>query len=250
MTLPDYTTTAILVIILGLFAGSLVKGVLGAGIPAVGLPIMVMVIEPAQAVALFLVPVAISNIWQIVESGHYREAVERFWPFLILLMIGVWFGAGALTTLDPGVIALALGVVVIVTTLAQIATPNATFLQRHGRFVNPVAGALIGLCAGATGAFTPMIAYFAALRPPKNLFVTLLAFGAFMGSVPLYVRLVTEDHLSWPQFWASCLAMIPVAAGIATGYLLRKRISEAVFRRIVQVCLLILGAMLIWRGLN
>ena len=248
--LSDLSTTALLVILLGLFAGSLVKGVLGAGIPAVGLPIMVMVIDPARAVTLFLVPVAISNIWQIIESGHYREALGRFWPFLVALIIGVWFGAGALTNLEPRVIALALGCVVIVTTVAQISTPNATFLQRHGRIVNPLAGGLIGLCSGATGAFTPMIAYFAALRLHKNMFVTLLACGAFLGSIPLYLRLIEEGHLSWPQFTASALAVIPVGVGLTTGYLIRKRISEGVFRRIVQVCLLILGVMLIWRGLR
>jgi len=88
------------------------------------------------------------------------------------------------------------------------------------------------------------------MRLHKNLFVTLLAFGAFMGSVPLYLRLITEGHLSWPQFWASALGVVPMAVGITTGYLIRRRISEALFRRIVQAGLLILGAMLIWRGLN
>ena len=250
MTLPDFTTTALLVIILGIFTGSLVKGVLGAGIPAVGLPIMVMVIDPAQAVTLFLVPIAISNVWQIFESGHYQETLRRFWPFLILLMIGVWIGAGALTSLDPGLVALGLGCVVIVTTCAQIFTPNATFLQRHMAKVNPPAGMLIGLCAGATGAFTPIIAYFAALRMHKNMFVTALAFAAFLGSVPLYFRLIVEGHLSWPEFWASSLGVVPMAIGITTGYLIRKRISEDVFRRVVQIALLILGVMLIGRGLQ
>lgn len=250
MSLPDFTPIAILVIVLGLFSGSLVKGVLGAGIPAVGLPIMVMVIDPAEAVTLFIVPVAISNVWQLIESGEFKEAFRRFWPFLIPLIIGVWIGAGALTSLDPEVIALALGCVVIVTTLAQIFTPNATFLQRHARVANPVAGGLIGLCSGATGAFTPVIVYFAALRLPKNLFVAQMAMAAMAGSTPLYLRLITEGHMSWPQFTASALAMIPVGIGIATGFWIRKRISEAFFRRLVQIGLILLGLMLIWRGLS
>ncbi|HBC06720.1 MAG TPA: hypothetical protein DC046_03965, partial [Rhodospirillaceae bacterium] len=182
--------------------------------------------------------------------GEFKEATRRYWPFLILLMIGVWIGAGALTNLDPQVIALALGCVVIATTLAQIFTPNATFLQRHARVANPVAGGLIGLCSGATGAFTPVIVYFAALRLPKNLFVAQMAMAAMVGSVPLYLRLITEGHMSWPQFTASALAMIPVGIGIATGFWIRKRISEAFFRRLVQVGLILLGLMLIWRGLS
>ena len=82
----DVSTLAICVIAFGFAAGGLVKGALGAGRPAVGLPIMVMQIEPAQAVALFVVPVMISNIVQIFQGGHYREATRRFWPFLVMLV--------------------------------------------------------------------------------------------------------------------------------------------------------------------
>lgn len=44
--------------------------------------------------------------------------------------------------------------------------------------------------------------------------------------------------------------MIPVGIGIATGLWIRKRISEEVFRRLVQIGLILLGLMLIWRGLS
>lgn len=42
--------------------------------------------------------------------------------------------------------------------------------------------------------------------------------------------------------------MTPV--GIATGFRVRKRISEDDFRRLVQIGLILLGQMLIWRGLS
>ena len=126
LQLYDLPTTALAVIILGMFTGSLVKGVLGAGIPAVGLPIMVMVIDPAQAVPLFLVPVALSNVWQIWEAGELREALRRYWSFTLVLMICVWIGAGALVSIDPNLIALCVGILVICTTLIQIFSPDVS----------------------------------------------------------------------------------------------------------------------------
>ncbi|MAO55320.1 MAG: hypothetical protein CMM61_06460 [Rhodospirillaceae bacterium] len=250
MSLLDLPIAALAVIVLGMFSGSLVKGVLGAGIPAVGLPIMVMVIDPAQAVPLFLVPVALSNIWQIWEAGEMREALRRYWSFTLMLMICVWIGAGALVSVDPKLIALCVGILVICTTLIQIFSPDVSEFLGRIRGLHPVAGGAIGLVAGVTGMFTPMIVYFAALRPPKDLFVTQMAIGAMLGSIPLFVRLAVEGHLTWDQAEGSALALIPAAAGLAVGFWIRKRISETVFRHLVQAGLLAVSCGLIWRGLS
>ena len=250
MSLLDLPTAALAVLVVGMFAGSLVKGVLGAGIPAVGLPIMVMVIDPPQAVSLFLVPVVLSNIWQIWEAGEIREAMRRYWGFTLALMICVWIGAGAMVSADPKLIALAVGILVICTTLFQIFSPDVSHVMGRMRGLHPIAGALIGLVAGVTGMLTPMIAYFAALRPPKDVFVTQLAIGAMLGMLPLFARLAVEDHLTWDQVQGSVMALIPAAAGLTVGFWIRKRISEAVFRRLVQIGLLAVSCGLIWRGLS
>jgi uncharacterized protein len=250
MSLLELPSLALFVIVLGFAVGALVKGVLGAGMPALGVPIMVMQIEPAQAVALFVVPVMLSNIWQVFEAGHYREAFRRFWPFLCMLAAGVWFGAAALTRVDPKIMALVLGGVVVSTTLAQMLVGNLRILKGRSGLINPVAGGVLGVCGGATGMFAPAIVYFAALRLPKDLFVTQLALVAMSGSIPLYLRLLSDGHMDWQQLQASTLALLPAGLGLMAGFWIRSRISEAAFRHAVWTGLMILGAALIWRGLS
>ena len=250
MSLPDIPTLTLVVILVAFIIGGMVKGALGGGLPAVGLPILVLQLEPAQAVVLFVAPVILSNIWQIKQAGQSLPAVKRFWPFLVTLVIGVWIGAGALTSLDPKTIALALGCLVIATTLAQVFIREVRVLKGRSGFINPIAGAAIGLCGGATGVFTPVIVYFAALRLPKDLFVAQMAIAAMTGSIPLYLRLVAEDHLSWTQLGASFLALIPTGVGLVIGFWIRDRISEETFRRAVLIGLVLLGGGLIWRGLS
>jgi len=245
----ELTTLAVVVIGIGFAAGGLVKGALGAGLPAVGLPIMVMQIEPAQAVALFIVPVMISNVIQVYQGGHYREAVRRFWPFLVTLIIGVWFGAEALTTVDPDIMAVVLGGVVIISTIAQMRAGELRLFEERAAVVHPIAGGALGVCGGATGMFAPTIVYFAALRLPKDLFVTQLALVAMVGSVTMYTRLFTGGFLDWPQLSASALALAPTGLGLIVGIWLRKRMSEAAFRRAVWTALIVLGAGLIAKGL-
>ena len=246
----ELPVSTLAVIALAFLLGSTVKGALGAGIPAVGMPIMVMVIEPALAASLFVVPVAISNIWQIWQAGHYREAIRRFWPFLLPEMVGVWFGVGILTTVAPRKLALALGCVVVATTLGQMFVREIRGLRGRAGFVHPIGGFVLGLCGGATGMFAPTIVYFAALRLDKDLFVTQLALVASCGSLALYARLVVEGRLHLPQLELSTYALLPTAIGLTIGFWSRKRMSEVVFRRAVWSALLALGATLIARGLG
>lgn len=246
----ELPVSTLAVIALAFLLGSTVKGALGAGIPAVGMPIMVMVIEPALAASLFVVPVALSNIWQIWQAGHYREAIRRFWPFLVTLMIGVWLGVGLLTSVAPKLLALALGCVVVATTLAQMFVREIRGLRGRAGFVHPIGGFLLGICGGATGQFAPTIVYFATLRLDKDLFVTQLALVASCGSLALYTRLVLEGRLHFPQLELSTYALLPTAIGLTIGFWSRKRMSEVVFRRAVWTGLLLLGSALILRGLG
>jgi uncharacterized membrane protein YfcA len=246
----ELPVSTLAIIALAFLLGSTVKGALGAGIPAVGMPIMVMVIEPALAASLFVVPVALSNVWQIWQAGHYREAIRRFWPFLVTLMIGVWLGVGLLTTVEPRILALVLGCVVVGTTLGQMFVREIRSLRGRAGYVHPIGGFLLGVCSGATGMLAPTIVYFAALRLDKDLFVTQLALVASCGSFALYARLIVEGRLHFPQLELSTYALIPTAIGITVGFWARKRMSKVVFRRAVWTGLLALGSALILRGLG
>lgn len=250
MSLFELPALSLAVIVIGFVVGAIAKGALGAGLPALGLPIMAMVIAPAEAVSLFVVPVILANIWQIVDAGHYREALRRFWPFLVMEVIGVWIGAGILTTAAPKTMALVLGCVVVATTLGQMFVREVRALKGRAGYVHPAAGLLLGLCGGATGMFAPIIVYFAALRLEKDLFVTQLALVAMSGSLFLYARLAFEGQLHWAQLEASSFALAPAAVGLFIGFWVRRRMSEFAFRRVVWAALLVLGCALIWRGLS
>lgn len=59
---PEFTLPVLLVCTLAFLVGGVAKGAVGGGLPAVAVPVMATVIEPATAVALTLVPVVLANI--------------------------------------------------------------------------------------------------------------------------------------------------------------------------------------------
>ena len=245
---PDISAPVLLAIAGAfLFAGT-VKGTLGVGLPLASIPILAQVIEPATAVSLTVVPVVVTNVWQALQGGHYREVLRRFRLFLVCLVAGVVAGAQILATADPQATKIVLGVFVAAISLVQVIGGGFIVPDRARAWLDPVVGAASGVFGGMAGMMIPTVLYAAALRLSKHLVIGLFAVIALCGTTPLYVTLFANGVLSWPELAASAAAMAPTAAGLVLGMKIRDRISQRVFERCLFVGLIVVGLNLIRKG--
>ena len=76
--------------------GGFVKGVVGLGLPTITMGLLSVVMAPAQAAALLVVPSLITNVWQIGGPG-FVALLRRLATMLIGVCIGVALGAGWLS---------------------------------------------------------------------------------------------------------------------------------------------------------
>ena len=79
-------------------------------------------------------------------------------------------------------------------------------------------------------------------------FLTLM--GLTLLVVLALVALLWFGVLDGPLLVASAAATVPVALGMALGQLLRRRISEQRFHKLVLVVLLASGGTMIWRAFS
>src|SRR5665647_1609539 len=70
-----------------------VKGVIGLGLPTVAIGLLGLLMSPAQAAAILVVPSLVTNIWQCVVGGDLLALVRRMWPMLVGICIGTLIGA-------------------------------------------------------------------------------------------------------------------------------------------------------------
>lgn len=250
MTPADASPLAIMLCALAFLVGGTAKGAIGAGLPAVAVPVMVTVIEPALAVALTVVPVGLANLWQTLHRGHYRTVVRRFWPFVLAFTAGVALGAQALVAIDAKTMSLAIGVLVVVSALLQWRIRDICIPEQLASRINPIAGLICGAIGGATAIFVPVVVYLAALRPPKDHFVVQMSLSMTCGSIPLYGTLIVSRVLSWNELALSAAAFAPVAVGLTAGTWLRGKLAQETFERILLVAMSLLGATLIVKGLR
>ena len=64
-------------------AAGFVKGVIGLGLPTVAIGLLGLLMTPAQAAAILVVPSLVTNIWQFAVGGHLLALVRRMWPMLM-----------------------------------------------------------------------------------------------------------------------------------------------------------------------
>ena len=66
-----------------LLLAGFVKGVLGLGLPTIAIGLLGVVMSPAQAAALLVVPNLVTNIWQLATGPSLGVLIRRLWPLLL-----------------------------------------------------------------------------------------------------------------------------------------------------------------------
>ena len=92
-----------LVAIAGAFLlAGFVKGVIGLGLPTVSIGLLGLLMTPAQAAAILVVPSLVTNIWQAAVGGGLLALARRLWPLLAGICIGTAVGVAFLPRDDNG----------------------------------------------------------------------------------------------------------------------------------------------------
>jgi uncharacterized protein len=224
----------------------LVKGVIGLGLPTIAVGLLALIIPPAEAAALLLLPSVITNIAQ-AAGPHLSALLRRLWPMLLAILPGTLAG-GALI---GGAAALpALGAALIAYAAWGLLAPPAQVPPRIERSGAVPVGLAGGVVTGATGVFViPVVPWLAMLGLPRDALVQALGLAFLVATVALGASLAVQGVLNPAVAGGSALAVLPALAGQWLGARLRRRVPAAVFRNLFFGGLLALGATLVAKAL-
>ncbi len=240
----------VVVLLIFLLAGT-VKGVIGLGLPTVSLAALTVVVELPAAVALMVIPSAMTNIWQALDGGHFAELMRRFWLMLLASAVGVWFSYGFLLVANPKAMTALLGVVLCVYAATSLRRPRTTPWPAHERLVSPAVGLATGALAGATGSLVmPMVAYLQGLNLERDTLVQMMGISFAVTTCAIGLAIVEHGSYDGELALLSFAALVPAILGMKLGQHLRRRLSERVFRNVLFIGLFIIGIRLVWKGIN
>lgn len=225
-----------------LLAG-IVKGVIGLGLPTISMGLLTVVMTPANAAGLLIIPSLVTNIWQLFIGPAFLSLIKRLWGFIAGIFIGTLFSVLPGLTSASSWTQAALGSILIVYGLWGLVAKKLPSPGKHEKWLSPLVGYITGAITAATGVFViPAVPYLQSLQLNKNDLVQALGLAFTASTLALAMHLSLDSKLEHVDYYLSTIALIPAIAGMYTGQYLHKVISEITFRRCFFIGLIILGA--------
>jgi len=240
-------SSIVVVAAVALMLAGVVKGVVGMGLPTVGIGLLSIVMTPSEAAALLLVPTIVTNVWQLAMGPNLVALTRRLWVMLAMSALVTFIAAGFLAGSTERA-STALGVVLICYAAIGLAKIKLIAPAWSEPWLAPVVGVATGVVTGATGVMAlPAVAYFQAIGLDKEDMIQALGLSFTVSMLALAGGLAREGVVHGSTLAASLLALAPASVGMLAGQWVRLRIHPEIFRICFLVGLLGLGAHLALR---
>jgi uncharacterized membrane protein YfcA len=232
-----------------LIAGT-IKGFVGLGLPTVSMALLSLVYEPRAAMSLILLPMLLSNVWQMYRGEDMLGVIGRYWRFGAVLAVTVaatvWFSQSA----RDEVLLFALGLVVLAFVALSWTDRVPDIPEVWHRPAEVFFASVAGIVGGLTAAWAaPMAIYLKTRRVSPDEFVQASGFLITAGSLPLIVMFLAVSHVEAKALGLSAVLIVPTLLGFSLGEWLRRGIDPKAFHRALMIVFLCLGLNLIFRAL-
>ncbi|MFP2957812.1 sulfite exporter TauE/SafE family protein [Myxococcus sp. 1LA] len=241
------TDNLLLTVAVFVLAG-LVKGVVGLGLPTIAMALLALVMPPARAAALLIVPSLVTNVWQLRPWSTLGPLLRRLAPMQAGVCGGTLTGAWVLGAPVGAWATVSLGVALVAYALWGLSGARVAVGPVGEKWLGPWVGAVTGFVTAATGVFViPAVPYLQALGFEREELIQAMGISFTVSTLALAVGLHFNASESGTP-WGLSLLMLPAALmGMQAGQALRQRLSPRLFRTCFLVSLILLGIHMVAR---
>jgi len=226
-----------------------VKGAIGFGFPALGTPLLSLVVDVKTAVVVLILPNIVMDSIQFARRGTPLATVRRFWVLLAAGALGLVLGTRALVVLSPRAVTLILGAFVLGFVALSAAGRTPRVHPRWEPWLSAPAGLVAGVIGGVTNSpATVLVLYFQAIGLSKHEFLSSVAFTFLFYKLVQLGAVAWYGLLPWSLLWVSLALTAAGLVGFGVGLRAQDRLDQRGFNRAVLGFLAGLGAWLLLRG--
>lgn len=227
-----------------------VKGMIGLGLPTVAIGLLGLLMTPARAAAILVVPSLVTNVWQALAGGGVLALARRMGTLLVGICIGTFVGALWLPNGSGGQATVWLGVALAIYAGLGLFNIHFKVPLAHENWLGLVMGCLTGAITVTTGVFAlPVVPYIQALDFDRHRLVQALGLSFTVSTATLALALSHAGEMRLSLAGASVAALATALFGMVLGQFARGRVRPETFRRWFFLGLLALGLHLALRGL-
>lgn len=233
-------------------AGGFAKGVVGFALPLIAVSLAGSFMPFDVAVALLIVPMLVSNLFQSLRGGigPVLVSARRFRRMLVILAATIALSAQLVVLLPERALFGILGTAVTLFAATQLAGWRPSFPPHHQTLVETIVALLAGILGGVSGIWgPPLVMYFITLSLPKTEMVRTQSLFFLLGSIVLLFAHLHSGVLDTTTLPASIWMTVPAMLAMFVGYKVHDRLDQEVFRKATLVVLVLTGLNLLRRSL-
>jgi len=204
-------TGDLFLVFLAFAAGGIIKGATGAGAPLLAVPLMVVLRDVQFAVAVFVLPNIVPNIWQFWLCRKAPISKRFVISFALAGGAGAGMGTLALAGWRPEVLMITVATMLIAYIFFRLFKPAWELpMSAASKLVIP-AGFAAGVLQGASGLSAPVsLTFLNAIRLDRVAFMaTISLFFVALGLVQLPMQIV-YGIMTPERFTYSLMSLVPL----------------------------------------
>tara|TARA_B100000963_G_scaffold50944_1_gene39064 strand:+ start:25 stop:783 length:759 start_codon:yes stop_codon:yes gene_type:complete len=233
-------------VILIFFAGGLIKGLIGVGLPTVTLTLLSFIFDIKISISIILLPVILTNLYQMIDGKYLKKIVKNTKFFQISAFIFIFPGFYFLLLFNSNTILIILAVILIFNSILGLIKYEIQFKELRSKYYQLIIGSTTGVITGITGIYTmPFIFLIQSMQYTKNQIIQLMGLTFFIFACTQFLLFSFNDLINIKILILSSIACVPILMGVYLGTILRKKISEALFKLIFNLMLILMGVLLI-----
>ncbi len=234
-----------------LFAGGVVKGAIGFGLPVFTNPLLSLFMAPKDVIVLMAVPIFATNITNVRLGWREWRSLGHVVPYFVMGIAFVPVGVYFLNRSNPEVIRLFVAAMVFFYLGGRKYIPTMDTLPVRLRTgIGVVCGALVGFSLGATGISGPIhVMYISMFSLPKEAFIFLVNAFNSAGSASMMGSFALGGEFTRVVMARIGGGLIPVFLGFWVGIRLQNRLPQEVFYRVVRIALFFIAVSLVVRSI-
>lgn len=232
--------------------GGFSKGVVGFALPLIALSLAGSFLPYEVAVALLIVPMLVSNLFQTLRQGFGAAwgSLRQFWRLNLVLCVMIAIAAQLVVVLPDRLLFGILGIAVTGFGASQLAGWRPRFALRHRAMVETAVALVAGFFGGLSGIWgPPLVMYLIALDLPKTEMVRAQSLSFLLGSLVLLLAHLHSGVLDTVTLPASLWMTVPTMLAMFAGYQVHDRLDQKRFLKITLIVLVATGLNLLRRAL-
>src|SRR5476649_2834979 len=185
-----------------------IKGTIGLGLPTVSMGLLVVTMQPSQALAIVIAPAIVTNIWQTFVGPYLRDIISRLWPLMAGTVAGIWLNAGMLTGPYARYGGIVLGILLVIYAVIGLKEFSFTVARSNEKWIGGIVGVITGVVSAATGVqVIPSMPFMQAIGMEKDELVQALGVFFTVATMALAFSLTSAGLLNASTALPGAVAM-------------------------------------------